>query len=59
MNNIFDYNYDDQMCDICEMKRYADECVYYCVECYFVAELKCVLHECLIGNAISARERAP
>ncbi|GAY44680.1 hypothetical protein CUMW_083700 [Citrus unshiu] len=45
MNNIFDYNYDDQMCDICEMKRYADECVYYCVECYFVAELKCVLHE--------------
>ncbi|KAH9754084.1 phorbol-ester/DAG-type domain-containing protein [Citrus sinensis] len=45
MNNFFYYNYDDQMCDICEMKRYADECVYYCAECYFVAELKCVLHE--------------
>ncbi|ESR46218.1 hypothetical protein CICLE_v10003700mg, partial [Citrus x clementina] len=25
MNNLFDYNYDGQMCDICETKRYADE----------------------------------
>ena len=29
MNSFFYYNYDDQMCDICETKRYADECVYY------------------------------
>lgn len=45
MNNFVDYNYDEQMCDICETKRDPRDFVYYCAKCYFVAEFECVFHE--------------
>ncbi|XP_052482162.1 uncharacterized protein LOC105782279 isoform X2 [Gossypium raimondii] len=38
---------DEFYCDDCEQKRSQKELVYYCVECKFIAEVKCVLDEVL------------
>lgn len=38
------YNSDDEFyCDLCEGKRYKPDSVYYCGECRFIAEIKCVI----------------
>ncbi|KAK9034959.1 hypothetical protein V6N11_077011 [Hibiscus sabdariffa] len=38
------YNSDDEFyCDVCEEKRNKRELVYYCADCKFIAELKCVI----------------
>ncbi|OMO52581.1 Zinc finger, PHD-type [Corchorus olitorius] len=40
--------YDDEFyCDVCEEKRFKNESVYYCAECKFIAETRCVLSELL------------
>ncbi|MFQ6668520.1 hypothetical protein Gotur_034136, partial [Gossypium turneri] len=36
---------DEFYCDVCEQKRNQKEMVYYCVECKFIAEVKCVVDE--------------
>ncbi|KAK9017845.1 hypothetical protein V6N11_000846 [Hibiscus sabdariffa] len=42
------YNSEDEFyCDVCEDKRYKREPVYYCADCKFIAELKCVISEVL------------
>ncbi|KAB1993193.1 hypothetical protein ES319_D13G012600v1 [Gossypium barbadense] len=38
---------DEFYCDVCEQKRNRKELVYYCVECKFIAEVKCVVDEVL------------
>ncbi|MFQ6657265.1 hypothetical protein Gotur_027012 [Gossypium turneri] len=38
---------DEFYCDVCEQKRNQKELVYYCVECKFIAEVKCVVDEVL------------
>ncbi|KAL1143783.1 hypothetical protein V6Z11_A11G183600 [Gossypium hirsutum] len=38
------YNSDDEFyCDVCEEKRNKRELIYFCEECRFIAEVKCVL----------------
>ncbi|KAG8473849.1 hypothetical protein CXB51_035859 [Gossypium anomalum] len=39
---------DEFYCDVCEQKRNQKELIYYCVECKFIAEVKCVLYEVLL-----------
>ncbi|OMP13986.1 DC1 domain-containing protein [Corchorus olitorius] len=34
-------------CDVCEEKRFKPESVYYCKECKFIAETRCVISELL------------
>ncbi|XVF51801.1 hypothetical protein PTKIN_Ptkin04bG0213400 [Pterospermum kingtungense] len=41
------YSNDDFYCDVCEEKRFKFESVYYCEECRFIAEVRCVLSEVL------------
>ncbi|XP_039008618.1 uncharacterized protein LOC120136727 [Hibiscus syriacus] len=42
------YNSDDEFyCDVCEEKRFKRDPVYYCADCKFIAELKCVIDEVL------------
>ncbi|KAH1030447.1 hypothetical protein J1N35_042621 [Gossypium stocksii] len=36
---------DEFYCDVCEQKRNQKELIYYCAECKFIAEVKCVLYE--------------
>ncbi|OMP10167.1 Zinc finger, PHD-type [Corchorus olitorius] len=60
---------DEFYCDVCEEKRFKHESVYYCKECKFIAETRCVISEllpCLTGSeghptgdgrAISANEK--
>ncbi|KAB2046942.1 hypothetical protein ES319_A13G012000v1 [Gossypium barbadense] len=38
---------DEFYCDVCEQKRNQKELIYYCMECKFIAELKCVFYEVL------------
>ncbi|KAG4164363.1 hypothetical protein ERO13_A13G010601v2 [Gossypium hirsutum] len=38
---------DEFYCDVCEQKRNQKELIYYCVECKFIAEVKCVIYEVL------------
>ncbi|PPR84196.1 hypothetical protein GOBAR_AA36515 [Gossypium barbadense] len=38
---------DEFYCDICEQKRNQRELIYYCAECKFIAEVKCVISEVL------------
>ncbi|TYI45107.1 hypothetical protein E1A91_D13G012900v1 [Gossypium mustelinum] len=49
---------DEFYCDVCEQKRNQKELVYYCVECKFIAEVKCVVDEVLplIANDRSFEE---
>ncbi|KAH9669685.1 cysteine/Histidine-rich C1 domain family protein [Citrus sinensis] len=45
-DDIFDDIEDDEYCcDVCETRRQAGECVYYCEECNFVVDLDCVSWE--------------
>ncbi|XVF51810.1 hypothetical protein PTKIN_Ptkin04bG0214300 [Pterospermum kingtungense] len=47
------YNSDDEFyCDVCEEKRFKFEPVYYCEECKFIAEIRCVMSE-LFASLIS------
>ncbi|OMO85289.1 Zinc finger, PHD-type [Corchorus olitorius] len=44
---------DEFYCDVCEEKRFKKESVYYCEECKFIAETRCVISEllpCLTGS---------
>ncbi|XVE85804.1 hypothetical protein DITRI_Ditri17bG0120800 [Diplodiscus trichospermus] len=42
------YNSDDEFyCDVCEEKRFKRESIYYCEECRFIAEIRCVKSELL------------
>lgn len=44
--DLVDQCYDDvYYCDVCEIKRDARECVYYCEECCFVVDIDCVISE--------------
>ncbi|OMP10165.1 DC1 domain-containing protein [Corchorus olitorius] len=36
-------------CDVCEEKRYKLESVYYCSECKFIAETRCIISEVLFS----------
>ncbi|KAL1124962.1 hypothetical protein V6Z11_A13G010700 [Gossypium hirsutum] len=36
---------DEFYCDVCEQKRNQRELIYYCAECKFIAEVKCVISE--------------
>ncbi|KAK8316009.1 hypothetical protein V6Z12_A13G013300, partial [Gossypium hirsutum] len=36
---------DEFYCDICEQKKNQRELIYYCAECKFIAEVKCVISE--------------
>ncbi|XWS49140.1 hypothetical protein CRYUN_Cryun13aG0138100 [Craigia yunnanensis] len=48
------YNSNDEFyCDVCEEKRYKFESVYYCEECKFIAEIRCVMSELLPSLTIS------
>ncbi|KAK5770130.1 hypothetical protein PVK06_046280 [Gossypium arboreum] len=38
---------DEFYCDVCEQKRNQRELIYYCAECKFIAEVKCVISEVL------------
>ncbi|OMO52573.1 Zinc finger, PHD-type [Corchorus olitorius] len=38
---------DEFYCDVCEEKRYKKESVYYCQECKFIAETRCVISKLL------------
>ncbi|TYH89873.1 hypothetical protein ES332_A13G012600v1 [Gossypium tomentosum] len=38
---------DEFYCDVCEQKRNQRELIYYCAECKFITEVKCVLAEVL------------
>ncbi|XP_040940343.1 uncharacterized protein [Gossypium hirsutum] len=38
---------DEFYCDICEQKKNQRELIYYCAECKFIAEVKCVISEVL------------
>ncbi|KAG4164364.1 hypothetical protein ERO13_A13G010651v2, partial [Gossypium hirsutum] len=38
---------DEFYCDVCEQKRNQRELIYYCAECKFIAEVKCVILEVL------------
>lgn len=41
-----EYNSDDEFyCDVCEQKRYKFESVYYCEDCKFIAEIRCIISE--------------
>ncbi|XVF51798.1 hypothetical protein PTKIN_Ptkin04bG0213300 [Pterospermum kingtungense] len=41
-----EYNSNDEFyCDVCEEKRYKFESVYYCEECRFIADIRCVISE--------------
>ncbi|PPD81320.1 hypothetical protein GOBAR_DD21771 [Gossypium barbadense] len=52
---------DEFYCDVCEQKRNQKELVYYCVECKFIAEVKCVVDEVLplIAKDRSFEEEVP
>ncbi|PPR85007.1 hypothetical protein GOBAR_AA35706 [Gossypium barbadense] len=39
--------YDEFYCDACEQKRNQRELIYYCAECKFIVEVKCVFSEVL------------
>ncbi|KAL4385499.1 hypothetical protein GQ457_15G026110 [Hibiscus cannabinus] len=42
------YNSEDEFyCDVCEDKRHEREPVYYCADCKFIVDLKCVISEVL------------
>ncbi|OMP10164.1 Zinc finger, PHD-type [Corchorus olitorius] len=48
-----DQSDDEFYCDVCEEKRFKHESVYYCKECKFIAETRCVISEllpCLTGS---------
>ncbi|KAH1030444.1 hypothetical protein J1N35_042618 [Gossypium stocksii] len=49
---------DEFYCDVCEQKRNQRELVYYCAECKFISEVKCVVLEVLplISNDKSFEE---
>ncbi|XVF51808.1 hypothetical protein PTKIN_Ptkin04bG0214100 [Pterospermum kingtungense] len=38
---------DEFYCDVCEEKRYKFESVYYCEDCKFIAEVRCVISQLL------------
>lgn len=42
MDKFVDDDYEEEFCDICEEKRDRQECIYYCVECDFIAEFNCM-----------------
>lgn len=44
-DKVSDDAYEVEVCDVCEEKRDQKECAYYCEECDFVAEFKCMLSE--------------
>ncbi|KAK8316007.1 hypothetical protein V6Z11_A13G010900 [Gossypium hirsutum] len=48
----FELNSDEEeeefYCDVCEQKRNQRELIYYCTECKFIAEIKCVFSEVLL-----------
>ncbi|KAK5813100.1 uncharacterized protein LOC108468421 [Gossypium arboreum] len=47
---------DEFYCDVCEKRRYKFESVYYCPECKFIAEVRCVISELLPSLTISEEQ---